>query len=571
MEGLYRRADGSLLAARKTVRRIPEGVLVRATDIGAQKRAEDELAQMASRLRATLEATADGILVLDGEGRIVNMNRRLADLWPLPEALLARHDDAAILAHMAAPHRPGRPPAPAHQQPQPGRNLRHPAATDGRIFEASSRPARHDDEVIGRVFCITDVTERRRAEQALIDARDAATAASRAKSDFLAMMSHEIRTPMNGIIGMAQLLEMTPQSPEQREYIATIRHSSQALLGIINDILDYSKIEARKLKLERSASTRTSWSARWAPCSSPTPPSAASASTAAWPRTSPTPSSATRPACARSSSTSSATPSSSPPRARSGCICGPASRPAARSACTAACTTPASASPPTSAATSSPLRAGRHVHHPPLRRHRPGPGDLPHALRADGGQHRRRERGRRRLGVLVCGEARDRPARGRGHRPPGAAHDPAPRTRILVVEDNPINSTVLARMLESIGAQDIVFARDGEDALARCAETDFELIFMDARMPRMDGLTATVALRKANTPAYIIGVSADAMSEERQAALAAGMNDYLPKPVDRLALAAAIERWRETLMVANARPADAEDIAPQAPEDRRRA
>lgn len=60
---------------------------------------------------------------------------------------------------------------------------------------------------------------------------------------------------------------------------------------------------------------------------------------------------------------------------------------------------------------------------------------------------------------------------------------------------------------------------------------------MDARMPRMDGLTATVALRRANTPAYIIGVSADAMSEERQAALAAGMNDYLPGPVDRRALA----------------------------------
>ena len=74
-------------------------------------------------------------------------------------------------------------------------------------------------------------------------------------------------------------------------------------------------------------------------------------------------------------------------------------------------------------------------------------------------------------------------------------------------------------------------------------------------MPRMDGLTATVALRKANTPAYIIGVSADAMSEERQAALAAGMNDYLPKPIDRLpSPAAAIERWRETLMVGN-RPA----------------
>jgi PAS domain-containing protein len=84
-------------------------VLVRATDIGAQKRAEDELAQMASRLRATLEATADGILVLDRDGRIVNMNRRLARLWHLPEALLTRHDDAAMLEHLIeAVETPGR-------------------------------------------------------------------------------------------------------------------------------------------------------------------------------------------------------------------------------------------------------------------------------------------------------------------------------------------------------------------------------------------------------------------------------------------------------------------------------
>jgi PAS domain S-box-containing protein len=253
MEGLYRRADGGLLEARKTVRRIPEGVLVRATDIGAQKRAEDELAQMTSHLRATLEATTEGILVLDGEGRIVNLNRRLADQWPLPEALLVERDEAAILGYMAAgltdPAAFRALIATSNQGQTETFDTLH--TTDGRIFEVSSRPARHDDEVIGRVYCIVDVTERRRAEQALIDARDAATAASRAKSDFLAMMSHEIRTPMNGIIGMAQLLEMTPQSPEQRDYIATIRHSSQALLGILNDILDYSKIEARKLKLEK--------------------------------------------------------------------------------------------------------------------------------------------------------------------------------------------------------------------------------------------------------------------------------------------------------------------------------
>ncbi|MBP8267288.1 MAG: response regulator, partial [Zoogloea sp.] len=101
-------------------------------------------------------------------------------------------------------------------------------------------------------------------------------------------------------------------------------------------------------------------------------------------------------------------------------------------------------------------------------------------------------------------------------------------------------------------AHDIVFAVDGEEALERCAETDFELIFMDARMPRRDGLDATRALRDAGNRAYIIGVSADAMTEERNAALAAGMDDYVPKPIGQDALAAAIGRWRQTLIDANA-------------------
>lgn len=110
--------------------------------------------------------------------------------------------------------------------------------------------ANGDDEMVGSVSVARDISDLKRTESELRAAITEANEASRAKSDFLAAMSHEIRTPINGIIGASELCLETPLDDEQDSYLKTVIQCGSTLLGLINDVLDYSKIEAGQLNLE---------------------------------------------------------------------------------------------------------------------------------------------------------------------------------------------------------------------------------------------------------------------------------------------------------------------------------
>jgi PAS domain S-box-containing protein len=256
-EGLYQCADGRLLPVKKSVHKVTvQGaphLAIRAADIRAARQVEDELAQTASRLRAMFEATADGLLVLDREGRIAGMNRRLAGMWQLSDDLLGDSDSDTVLECMAtmvqdAPGYRARLAQLRETADRPAFDILHLA--DGRVFERKMHPQYLGNEIEGLVFSFTDVTARVDAEKLLRQAKEQAESGSVAKSRFLAMMSHEIRTPMNGIIGMTDLLLESALDEEQTQYANIVLESARSLLSILNDILDISKIEANKLSLE---------------------------------------------------------------------------------------------------------------------------------------------------------------------------------------------------------------------------------------------------------------------------------------------------------------------------------
>jgi PAS domain S-box-containing protein len=205
-----------------------------------------ELKEAEERARSLFESQGDLIVLRDADGRITSVNDAYCALARQPRgALIGSRFSLEILEQGETAFETDG--TRIHDQkiatPLGPRWI---AWREGLMRSDAGQPA--DLQCVGR-----DVTDRTESERALGEARDQAEAANRAKSRFLAMTSHEIRTPLNGIIGMSGLLLDTALTPEQMTYAKAVKTSGDALLALIEELLDYSKIEAGKIDLEHRA------------------------------------------------------------------------------------------------------------------------------------------------------------------------------------------------------------------------------------------------------------------------------------------------------------------------------
>ena len=257
-EVAQRRKDGALrdveLAITLTEHRGKAVYVVNVKDVTEEKIRQQQNERQRQLLNAIVESMSEGVYYKDLQGRYLGCNRVYA------EHVSMRQED---IPGKTAAQMPFTPAQIARIQERDRKVLStleadrgeywidHEGGGKRRLFESVVTPLCDDDGTpFGVLSSARDITARKQAEEELRHAKEEAEEATRAKSEFLANMSHEIRTPMNAIIGLSHLCLKTELTPKQRDYIHKVQAAGQHLLGVINDILDLSKVEAGKVDLE---------------------------------------------------------------------------------------------------------------------------------------------------------------------------------------------------------------------------------------------------------------------------------------------------------------------------------
>ena len=543
----------------------------------AQATAEARLSEQLERVRVSeaksrllasiVEQTRDAVMSRDMDGRIITWNAAATELFgftaeeaigqpigTLHQSALTEEECREVLHRIHAGRRIDR---------ETHRVNRSGAAVDVWITSIPLFDAQGAQ--VGEVSILRDISERKRQERETAEARQAAEAANQAKSEFLANMSHEIRTPMNGVLGMIELVLGTDLTSEQREHLSLASHSGKAMLEVINDVLDFSKIEAGRLDID---------AIEFSPIECVVEVERMLGLTArkkglslVW----------------RASPKVPKRVIGDPGRVRQILvnIVGNAIKFTAtgfinillgvreRTATSVLLSIAVRDSGIGIAADKQRTIFDAFTQADSSTSRRYGGTGLGLTITSRlaslmGGAitvESTPGEGSTFTVTLRCGIAvnrkADAPLDALRSAPTNAVaiQHAAPKS-ILLVEDNVVNQRVAARMIERMGHA-VVVAADGVEALAAFDNSRFDLVLMDMQMPVMDGLEATQAIRAREHGGRIpiVALTANAMANDRQRCIAAGMDDYLAKPFDFAALRAMLDRWL-SIEPARATPAE---------------
>jgi len=503
----------------------------------------------ASRLQTIIATSLDAVVVVDRDGIIREFNGAAERVFGYTRDEAMGHKIVHLIipdkyraAHLAGMKR--------HQETGErrvigaGRLELEALRKSGEVFpvELSVDAADdHDGEIF--VAYMRDITDRRRAEAELVEARDKALMGEKAKAEFLAVMSHEMRTPLNGLLGTLSLLRDTELTGAQQTYVDIMDTSGKLLLHHVNDVLDISKFEAGKIELARTVFDLDELLQEIVDNQQGVAASHGNSLTRRWV--------GPEPGCVVGD----------PVRLRQVMLnlVGNALKFTRNGEVTIEAETETSSGEPT--VEFRVIDSGIGIAESDLEK-------IFSDFKTLDSTYGRQSSGTglglgiaRRLTLAMGGEIGAEsveregsvfwvrlPMETRERQDPVADDIPTGRVaralNILVVEDNRINRVVLRDMLERDG-HTVTEAEDGEQGVALAETTRFDVILMDISMPVMDGVAATRAIRDgsgASRAAPILAVTAHALPEDVEEFRAAGMTGHLTKPIDRAALADILHR-----------------------------